>query len=268
MSNRKILILKNGHKSDLVFASVYRFEILNACASLDGKALQLFVGLKSVCNQFSDAVCDELSFNSERFQQFVDVVYPEEKGTVLTFSIDDIIGRTGEICIKEVDDDIELLWDMACCDKACRSSVYDIKFLDRYRHNEDERDVLVIHNNGHTYNKITTGKYDFFIEKACFEPSGKCLQLMIKLTPEGKTTEDFVYYEIPINSEQFSVFAKSIYCVEFDKSVDFDVDRCKDFFGQITVRKIKNKLFFDWDTIDVEINPCSSGIDYYPIIES
>ena len=195
MYNSDIIILKNNHKSHLLFTNIYDFKIIEVELSLDGTSLTLMIFLKSVCCQYKDVVYQEFLIDSQEFQEFIQIAYAEERNTVINICSKELKRLTGKILIEDHQGEIVLRWKDAVIETCCHGTAFN-----GYNESSDDEELFFIFDNRHSCHLLPNKKYRFDILKASFNPKRTSLQLMILLRKKDqKDIQDIILEEIPLS---------------------------------------------------------------------
>ena len=266
---KEYIFLNNNHVCKLPSDIEYKFSILKACFSQSGTILQLMIALESRDELAHDVILEEIEVSSPTFALFVSRVYQHEISEVIDLDLNKITVTSGLTRIKRNNetDKVSIIWE----DTLVLKSPYSSAYRHRVRYNEnvascddscvDDSEALefVILKNNHVCNLPTNIKYDFYIIRACFNPTVDALQMMVFLENEEYNLRDVIYEECRIDFDVFNRIVKESYAVENDKIIDFCPDRLKDFFGEVSLMQVGDDICIDWSSVDIESSPLSSA---------
>lgn len=110
----------------------------------------------------------------------------------------------------------------------------------------------VILNNHHVCTLPLDKEYDFRVLKACFDPSGTKLQLMIALESVDELDHDVILEEIELNSPLFELLVSHVYPAECHEVIDFDLEDITMFSGTVRIKKdLTGKVGIMWEYVDL-----------------
>ena len=118
----QFMILKNGHKCDLLTDLEYQFAIIMACFSPKGDTLQLMILLEYDDLNHRDIILEEYPTNSEDFNKFVDVAYRAESFNVIDFDTSRMDDVFGTVYLKSEESGVHIDWDTANIESSPLSS--------------------------------------------------------------------------------------------------------------------------------------------------
>ena len=266
---KEYIFLNNNHVCKLPSDIEYKFSILKACFSQSGTILQLMIALESRDELAHDVILEEIEVSSPTFALFVSRVYQHEISEVIDLDLNKITVTSGLTRIKRNNetDKVSIIWE----DTLVLKSPYSSAYRHRVRYNENvdswddscvddcEASEFVILKNNHVCNLPTNIKYDFYIIRACFNPTADSLQMMVFLENEEHNLSDVIYEECRMDFDVFNRIVKESYAVENDKIIDFCPDRLKDFFGEVSLMQVGDDICIDWSSVDIGSSPLSSA---------